>query len=536
MKNIFLIIIISSFIGFAQTFQKETKSGAVSFISSQYVYVKFENTDGISEGDTLFFQSKDQNIPALKVKFISTNSLACENISNRNFSVNEKLLAFTKVKNEVQEFVENDETETLNITESPSSKTINDQHKKTEAPSAIISGRISSQSYSNFSNYHNKGNYQRWRHSLKFSVTDVKGSGLSFSTYSVFAYRADDWNRISSNIGNALKVYDLKIGYDFNESSRIRLGRFLNRRISSIGPVDGLQFETDFSSYSLGLVAGSRPHFSDFGYNSKLFEYGVYFSKADNFGNGTMENTISVFEQTNDFKTDRRFIYFQHTNNIMSKTSLFVSSEIDLYKKILSNKENTVTLTSLFISARYAPIREISFSASYDARKNVVYYETFKSFIDSLFENETRKGFKFRTNIRPLKYFSLGMNYGYRFRKADPNPNTNYGGFLNYSSIPFLGFSSTLSYNRLNSSYFEGNIAEISLSKYIDEIKSDIHLGFRYTEYSLLPDRGKFAEKSILIDFSSRILFPVHLSFGYEGIFENRFTSGRILMDASLRF
>ena len=70
----------------------------------------------------------------------------------------------------------------------------------------------------------------------------------------------------------------------------------------------------------------------------------------------------------------------------------------------------------------------ISFSLSYDARKNVIYYETFKSTVDSIFENETRQGIRFGTNIRPFNNLFIGLNGGYRFLKKDIKPSRNFNG------------------------------------------------------------------------------------------------------------
>lgn len=519
----------------------ELRQGKVTFISSQNVYVKFESTAGIETGDTLYIKSGSEFIPALIIKFISSSSSASEKILEKEFSIDDEVYAYARIYSTNEE--ETGETESkpqkivdplLENTDMPKTGYIRSSGIKDR--STKINGRVSTQSYSNFANYNDRGNYQRWRHSLRFSADHIEGTGLSVSAYSIFAYKANEWSTVSSNLSNAIKVYDLSAGYRFNETTRIWLGRYLNRRISNISTVDGLQFETEFSSFALGLVAGSKPDFSDFGYNFKLFEYGAYLSKSDSIGSGKMENTISVFEQTNDFRTDRRFVYLQHTNNAIENTSLFVSSEIDLYKKILDKEENAPVLTSLFVSARYAPIKELSFSLSYDARKNVIYYETFKSFIDSVYENETRQGFRFRTNIRPFRNFSVGLNYGYRYKKSDLKPNSNYGGYLNYASIPYTGISSTVSFNRLNSSYIEGNIYNLLLSRSIDVISIDISAGFRLTEYKLLPNRGNYNEKSLLFDLSTRLLNPVYLSLGYEGIFQKTRTSGRILIDVSLRF
>ena len=52
-----------------------------------------------------------------------------------------------------------------------------------------------------------------------------------------------------------------------------------------------------------------------------------------------MENTFSVFEQTNNTKTDRRFAYLQHSNTILTNTNLFASAEVDLYKRELGVRQ-----------------------------------------------------------------------------------------------------------------------------------------------------------------------------------------------------
>lgn len=535
MKTMLIILILVSSVSFSQSGEKEIKKGNISFISSQNVYVKFDRTDGINVGDTLFTVIENNPNAALIIRFISSTSCAGEKIINKDLKVNDELIAYVSIRKNESKGEVIDNLNKIEISESTPEVKIQSQSPIRKTNSGF-SGRISSQSYTNFTNYSERGNNQRWRHSVRLNADSIGSSGLSFSSYTIFAYKADDWQQVSSNIGKALKVYDLNLGYKFDESTRMWLGRYLNKRISNISAVDGLQIERDFYSFTIGLVGGSRPNFTDFGYSFKLFEYGVYINKSDTLGSGMMDNTLSVFEQTNDFKTDRRFIYLQHSNNVIEKISFFVSTEIDLYKKILDEEQNSPSLTSLFLSARYAPIRELSFSLSYDARKNVIYYETFKSFIDSVFENETRQGVRFRTNIRPFKNLNIGFNYGYRYRKSDLKQNTNYGGYMYFTNIPFLEVSTNVSFSRLNSSYLEGNIYGVFIFKTIQQIHLDVSIGLRLTEYILLQNNSKYNEKSIVMDISSGILNPVYISLGYEGIFEQVRTSSRILFDLSLRF
>ena len=153
---------------------------------------------------------------------------------------------------------------------------------------------------------------------------------------------------------------------------------------------------------------------------------------------GDMQNTLGYFEQTNDFKTDRRFLYYQHSNSAIQNTRIFLSTEVDLYKKEMGESKTDFSLTSLFTSINIRPSDLFSIMLSYDARKNVIYYETFKSTLDSIIENETRQGFRTRLTLKPLRNLYFGGDYGYRYRRGDLKPSNNYGGYITYSRIPAI--------------------------------------------------------------------------------------------------
>lgn len=535
-KYIVTIFLFCSFFVYSQSSTNSNKEGKVGYTSSQFVYVNFDNTNGVSERDTLFIKIKNRFNPALIVKYISSSSAACEKISDENFK--QGLSIYAIIKNH-QEIV-SQTADTLTIV--PLDNTIpvqeikNIEIKKTIEHNTEFSGRYSVQSYTGFSNLDSKSDYLRWRHSLRLGINNIGGSSLSFSTYSILAYKTNEWASVSSNLGKAFKVYDLNINYQFDESAILWVGRYLNQKISNLSIVDGAQFEKSFSFLTLGLVAGSRPNFNDFGLNTKLFEYGVYFNRTDSIGRRVMENTLSIFEQTNDFKTDRRFVYFQHDNNFLYNTNLFASAEVDLYKVQNGLRKNDFSLTSLYLSARYSPINEISFNLSYDARKNVIYYETFKSIADSVLENETRQGFRARTMVRPWNNIYISLQYGYRYSKTDAKPSRNYGGSLAFNVIPFIEASTTFDFNRLQSNYVDGYIYSVSLDKYFTELSSDFSIGFRKTEYSFFNNSSKLDEKALLLNFSTSVLRPFSFSISYEGVFESVRTYNRVLIDLTTRF
>jgi hypothetical protein len=536
LKKVHYILLVFCFssISFSRTNVQE-KEGTVTFISSQYFYVRFENTDGIKQGDTLFVRTEKKLLPVLDVQFISSKSIAGILVGKRKVQIGDKLIAI------VSEETEEDKTkepEMVKKTVQPFHEILPDvNYQKTiDKKKPEISARLSVQSYSSLSNNSRSIDYQRWRYTLSFNANRICSSDLSFSSYMNFNYKANDWNAISSNLWRSLKIYDLALKYNFNESSSLVVGRNRNRNISNIGSVDGIQFEKRFNSFYAGAVVGYRPDFSDLGFNSKLFEFGGYVGRTDTLGVGSMENNLAFMQQTNTFKTDRRFIYFQHSNNILENTYFFVSSEVDLYKKILNIETNEFILTSVFFSVRYSPSPIFSTTISYDARKNVVYYETYKNFIDSLFENETRQGLNLRANFRLINKLFFGLSGGYRFKKGDIKPTRNFGTYLTYSQIPFIESSVAVNYNRLFTNFVESSIVGIRLTKYLFNNSTGFSFSYRISDYKLTSLALISTQNIFSVDLSTRFNRVISFSISYEGIFEKKTTTGRIFAGLTTRF
>ena len=535
--HIVYIFIIASFAVYASTIEKVERTGTITYMSSQNIYVKFESTDGISQGDTLFQKIDNKLFPAMVVKFISTKSVAGETINNSDLKLDDKLFAVVEreIPDQITEEKKSPDITIPSLNHDELKPDSLGNSSKIKQRNSSLKGRFSVQSYSNISNSDYFPDNQRWRYSFQLKAGNIGGSKLSFSNYMTFAYRADQWSAIPDNFSRSLRIYDLALNYKFNETTSLWLGRYLNMRVSNISSVDGIQFEKGFDRNYVGVVAGSRPNFTDLGFNLKLFEYGLYLGRDDSLGAGYMSNTLAFFEQTNDFKTDRRFIYLQHSNSIIPDINLFASSEIDLFKMISGVKKNDFQLTSIFASLRYSPVRAFSFSLSYDARKNVIYYETYKNFIDSVFENETRQGFNLRMNIIPLKYVFIGLNGGYRYQKSDIKPARNFGGYISYSQLPLVEITPTVSYNKLITSYIEGGVAGIRLSRSIG-YNIDLSVYYRNTQYKFYSNVSSFKENSVSVDLSFIPFRPLYLTLSYEGIFENTSTTGSVLLDLTTRF
>ena len=263
---------------------------------------------------------------------------------------------------------------------------------------------------------------------------------------------------------------------------------------------------------------------------------GGYLGLIDTLNNGILENTIGLFEQTNNLQTDRRFIYFQHNSNPTPDLNIYISSEIDLYKREKGEAKNTFSLTSFYVNTRYAFYRWISLMVSYDARKNIMYYETYKNLPSNYLNTETRQGLRFSLNLRPTNNLFIGLNAGYGFERKDISPTRNFGGYVNYSAIPVIESSLSFTMTRLLTSYLDGTNYGIILYKDLFDGLINLSGSYRRTDYTYRASNYKLNQQIISFDLSARIIKNLFLTLSGEETFEVKRTIGRFIAEITTRF
>ena len=252
----------------------ENLIGKVSFISPQNIYVKFKSTDGLSAGDTLFIYSGGKTIPVLIIKNLSSVSCVCTSITSKSLGLSQDILAKKRV-NTAKPDIKPDAKKV----NAPAAEVVPvDTSKKTSYKNSVkrkVNGSISVYSYSDFSNTPAKRSTQL-RYNYMLDARNIGNSRFSIENYITFRQKIGDWSAVKSDIFNALKIYTFAVRFEPAKTTRITLGRTINYKISSIGAMDGLQFEKTFNKFSTGVLAGFRPDYKDYGFNSNLFQYGGY--------------------------------------------------------------------------------------------------------------------------------------------------------------------------------------------------------------------------------------------------------------------
>jgi len=536
MKCFFSIVLVLTIaLGLMSQTEEEIQEGKVSFVTSQSVYIKFSSTENISVGDTLYTKQAGKLVPALQVKDLSSISCVCTPLLSIDFKISNLVyfkhittpLPLTlpleiKTGNVITQAEEGSDTLT---TETTDEKVLKQE----------INGRISISSYSNFSNT-GVPNSQRMRYTLSLKGNNLGNSKLSLESYISFVHSNTKWEEVKENIFSGLKIYSLAVKYDFNETTRLWLGRKINPTISNVGAIDGLQFEKKFRSFTVGAFTGSRPDYRDFGFDFSLVQYGAYLSHAYGTAKSQIQSSLAFVEQNNSGKTDRRFAYFQHTNSVIKNLFFFGTVEMDMYKKVNDKPESTFDLTNLYLSLRYRIIRQLSITASFSARNNIIYYETYKNFIDRILESETLQGWRLQLNYRPIKYLAIGVKGGYRFRKTDPKPSRNLYGYVTYSRIPGINAAMTLSATLLETSYLSGRIYSMGISR--DLIPGKLFGGFNYrmVDYQYNNSEMELPQHIGDVNLNWRIYKKLSLSLNYEGTFEKERVYNRVYVNVSQRF
>ncbi|MFH0841978.1 MAG: hypothetical protein V1903_05075 [Bacteroidota bacterium] len=533
MRKTYLILylIAANLQGIAQK-EPENITGRISFISSQNVYVKFSSTDGISAGDTLMLPAENKMIPVLIVRNLSSTSCVCYNISDISLTTDHLIVA--KKRNGLTESEEN----TVAADSAKPIPVVRDNltgiAPAAEKKKYKITGTISANSYSDFSGTA-ASDLQRFRYTFSLNARHSEESGFQFNSYISFKHETGNPAAIKENIFNALKIYSLSAGYDIGNSLHLALGRKINPKISNIGSVDGFQAEKSFGKFTMGTVAGSRPDYSDYGFNFSLFQFGGYVSYETRSTNWYSSTSIAFMEQMNKQKTDRRFLYFQQSGRFLKYFYLLGTFEIDLYKLENNLPINTFDLTGAYLSLRYM-VKKFNVSGSYDARRNVIYYETFKTYIDRILDTGTRQGYRLDASYRLTDKIILGMRSGYRFMKSDPRPSGNLGGYLTISQIPVLNISATLRGTYLRANYMNGFTAGVELSGDYLQGKLQAFAGYHLSDFTLPENSVSVIQNTGETGLSLLLSRNLFAGVNYEVTLEETDLYNRIYLQMRYRF
>lgn len=425
-------------------------TGTVSYKSSTNIYVKFSSTEKIKPGDTIYFS----NQAALVVKNLSSISAVCTSINNVQIEIGQSVV-FTpkeileKVKSDTIVQVQNPTT----IIVSRQDSTAPDRTIK-KSKTQYLNGRLSISMNGDIQEPIDS-RYTGIRISNSLQIDRIAGKNFYFESYATYRHRygIDLQNK---DFFDETRIFSLAAAYQ-NERSSIWIGRRINYNLSNMGTSDGMQYEHTFKHFKLGTLLGFRPDLNNFGFNAKLPQWGVFLTDEKNLKHGPMQFSIALAQQLYETKVDRQFIYTQFTMNPTRDLNLFFSGELDYIKKVDTIIENPrIQLTSIYGNARYKFSKRFNMQITYDNRRNVIFFETYRNEIDRILDQQTRQGLRWQANYNPMRHISINLSSFIRFQGGFKNPTSNYMAFINFNQLGRTGVSFQTNFNYLQTEFIHG--------------------------------------------------------------------------------
>ncbi len=448
---------------------KKTQVGIVSFVTASRVYVKFEDTGAILPGDTLYIANNDRLVPGMIVDQKSSLSIVGKPVGDSKF-----------VKGDAIQF-EGGRTLKGGI-ESVSSRKQLQRKKDPIEGSVSIASYISASSAEDF----NARNVAR----IRLSAREINDSRFSVSSYMIYRQNLESSEDTIYQSAGLFNIYNLFLQYDKENDYAIGVGRKINRRVASLGMIDGLHVEKKLGNLHFGGIAGFRPDPRSNDFNTGLPQFGGYLGASIDRNKTKITATVGLLEQRNAGAVDRRYLYAQGSANLGFGFNLFSSAELDLYTLNSDMSQAGQRLTNLHISTNYRLNKYVRIALSYDTRRQIIFYETFQTYLERLIaDNEARQGIRARVTVKPFKGITVGLAYGKRYQNSMDNASNNYNAFAAIRNTPLIGGVLSGNLNVNQSSYLNSISTSVRHSRYFFKNKVSVSNYLRSVVYTYNPER-----------------------------------------------
>lgn len=531
-----IVFYILTFVFFSNsTFGQSSNSwieGNITFVTGKYVYVKFDKTNDIKIGDSLFISVFKNSQPALVVSKKSSISILCEPIVESKFDIGQIVYYKLKSINKVED-IENSVDDELIINNKISIINKNDSISK-NVKKQKISGRTSVGSYSNLPDYNSDAGNHRMRYIISFKGANIKQTNLYFDTYVSYNQTFESDFKLIDRPNDKFKFYRFSGGYA-SESIDVSFGRQIKNKISALGSFDGLYFQKKIkNNLYTGVIAGTRPDYEDYGLNLNLFQYGAFINYYPDYKISSTNGTFAFFEQQNEGNVDRRFLYFQIASTLSKFIRFFAASEVDLFQIKDGITSSKPKLTSIYGNIRFNISKKINASIGVDSRKNRIYFETYKDFLETLLERETRQGLRFRLRYSPIKKLSLSATTNFRYT-GDELSSSYYNLMINYRSLPFLKMPVSISVSNITTNYIKSETISLRFSKKVNK-RINVRVSYKYYQYYYNASDSNNKQNRIGLNVDLNLKSRIYFNIYFEKTIQKERNFSHLNLRLSKRF
>lgn len=499
--RIILGLLLSITITFAQTAVKDFK---VKYISVDNIYLDSGATDGLTIGDTIQVMRSSQKIALLKVVYVAAHSASCQILSKKQDIVIGDIARAQIKKNEESQ---------VSLDTGRRQRKFETNGLKKKKSKTRVSGYLSLQWYQ-YTDLANDNRYDFSQPTLRFKLNAKKLWDDEYYFRVKLRSRYNDrTRRYNSNVPQSEwrnRLYEVSFSYE-NKASALnyKAGRIISNKFSGLGYIDGLLLQHNITEkFGWGIFGGTQPEWQYSEFQTSFQKYGAFVSyEKGDYSTSRFETTLAAAGAYHGSTVSREFLYLQNSFNQGRKWNIYQSLELDVNRDWRKRKTGeSLSMTGLYLSSRYYLTDDLSWSLSYDNRKNYYTYES-RTLADSLFDDAFRQGARTSLSLRIARQYRLSASFGIRKRESG-DASYSYRSALNAvnvfnstvtASMRFLGFSNL---------YTEGINPSVSLSKYFNGGHS-LRLNYGNYMYSLKTNNSNRENQFAGLD--GQLELPLHM-------------------------
>ena len=412
------------------TAQSAQSSFKVEYLSRENVYLSGGRAGGLSAGDRLVIKKGTTILAELEVVFVAEHSASCRIVRTSGKSGKIKVGSTA----EVVRRIEASASDTVEIAK--------DSSKKISRPATVayqplpprlanFGGRVSMQ-MNHWEDRRNGGlNFNQSTLRFDFRARRLWDKELSFTFRGRERRdrRGPAYTGQGSSTVSTTYIQELSLAND-NEAApfNVYFGRISPPQIGGVGYFDGLLVQRNFSGrFRTGLFGGLKPWWQFSDSNLSLQKYGVYLNFTGGEYTATyLDFTIAALGDYHLLEISRELFYTQGFFNWANRFSLSHVAELDFNRSWRKQKAGTaITVSNVFLNARYRFNDRFTASLYYDTRKNYWTYETW-SLADSLFDSRLRQGVRLQGELRLPANWRTHAGAGYHKQSGGPGATYSY--------------------------------------------------------------------------------------------------------------
>lgn len=356
----------------------------VTYISGQSAYIDAGSKDGLTEGAPLAAARSGEPIARLVVEFISTTRASCKIVSSTEQVAVGDSVRFTPVPTGLRAA-----EATLQLGSAPPPPPPRPPTPK--ASPSLLRGRIGLR-YLVF-DAGVGGALLQPALDLRLDGQHLGGSAIGLAV-DARAQRAMSTSSVLSAAGaNVTRVYQAALIVNpLNSPFRLSLGRQFATALPTVGLLDGLALDFNYSNWGFGAFGGDEPDVITMGLSSAVREGGAYVQLHSVRGRTPLWSfTLGGVGAYAGSQIDREFGIVQATYN-SHRLSIFATQEVDLNRGWKATVEpSLITPTSSFVTVMMSLSDALSLNGGYDNRRNVRLYRDYVN-PETTFDDSFREG------------------------------------------------------------------------------------------------------------------------------------------------